>query len=715
MAGSGRRPGGRSGAVLMLDTQGRSVEELRDSTADELGAQLNEAAARTRIAPIVWIGFVVLLFVAPVVWVVLAVPLILAAIWLQLRDRARRSVVVFYEVSGEASAWFEAVAAADEVVAGAAKLWRQQASGALVTTHQRKANGGASSLTKREGLQHSIDGPSVLKTNVRVPTFVCGNASLTFLPDRVLVADKAHHATFAYSDVSIVFTTTRFIEDGTVPRDARQVGTTWRYTNVNGGPDRRYKGNGQLPIMEYGVLAVTSHTGLKWIIQISRSDAAGAFADVLRRRPIHPSPPVSTPVPLAPRQVTPPRHLAPLEPQLPPAPPAAPPQPTMPRTPAAQVRSRERRHATVPLAAPQQAGQLFCYASSQGEYAVPERFALIDLETTGFSPDTGDRAIEIAIAVCGPDGRIMDEYATLLNPDGRDTGPVHVHGVTNDAVADAPRFRDVLGEIIPRINGSVIVAHNAAFEERFLLSEFAHAGVRTALMPALCTLWLARQTMDLPNHRLATLRRIAGIPDHDAHTALGDVRGLAALLPGMLTRYAPLRISAPPVNWTFPQPMRAPITRAANLRQGQDGWMSSLLSRLPISAAEATDAQSQHYLDALTDALDDGKIIGREVKHLAHLAGKAGMGAQQVQNLNERFLELMREAAFEDDVLTSGELTAMNKAAAALGVPAYFDDLRPTGATGPALPSPSTPTTKVRRCGHCRRPGHYRPKCPDLV
>ena len=86
---------------------------------------------------------------------------------------------------------------------------------------------------------------------------------------------------------------------------------------------------------------------------------------------------------------------------------------------------------------------------------------MIDVETTGFSPAAGDRIIEIAIARVDRRGRIEDEFATLLNPEGRDTGAVFVHGITNDAVVDAPRFADITGDVLSRLDGCVLVAHNA--------------------------------------------------------------------------------------------------------------------------------------------------------------------------------------------------------------------------------------------------------------
>lgn len=86
-------------------------------------------------------------------------------------------------------------------------------------------------------------------------------------------------------------------------------------------------------------------------------------------------------------------------------------------------------------------------------------------------PAKGDRVIEIAVARVDASGRIEDEYATLINPEGRDTGPVFVHGISNGAVRNAPLFADVAGDVLARLEGAVVVAHNAVFEERFLAAE----------------------------------------------------------------------------------------------------------------------------------------------------------------------------------------------------------------------------------------------------
>nr|WP_277627979.1 exonuclease domain-containing protein [Arsenicicoccus dermatophilus] len=372
----------------------------------------------------------------------------------------------------------------------------------------------------------------------------------------------------------------------------------------------------------------------------------------------------------------------------------------------------------------------FGYAEHGGPREHSGPFAIVDVETTGFAADQDDRVIEVAVARVDATGRIEDEWATLVNP-RRDTGPVFIHHITDEAVAGAPTFEEIADELLARLEGAVVVAHNASFDERFLRAELARAGYAGLRAPALCSLWLSRRTLDTPNHKLGTLGRHYGCAAVDAHSALGDVRTVARLLPIMLDRHGET------LTFPFDPYVHTPsgggstrvVTRAATLRKGEVGWMSTLLDRLPLTANDITDDVAARYLDALSAAMEDGRIVGEEAKLLARIAGQGGLGAGQVRALNERFLEGLREAAFEDDVLTRDELRALTRAADALGATGYFADLTPSSPSpslddtrasepaGPAAPvvAPAPAERKVRRCGYCRQPGHYRPRCPELA
>jgi hypothetical protein len=121
----------------------------------------------------------------------------------------------------------------------------------------------------------------VLATNIAVPSLHARRRSLYFLPDRILIRDGRQYADLPYVACRVTGTTTRFIETGRVPGDAQRVGTTWKYVNKGGGPDRRYKNNPKLPIMQYGQLTFTAHTGFNFIWQTSNATAAPALSTAI--------------------------------------------------------------------------------------------------------------------------------------------------------------------------------------------------------------------------------------------------------------------------------------------------------------------------------------------------------------------------------------------------------------------------------------------------
>ncbi|MFD2094045.1 3'-5' exonuclease [Blastococcus deserti] len=323
-------------------------------------------------------------------------------------------------------------------------------------------------------------------------------------------------------------------------------------------------------------------------------------------------------------------------------------------------------------------GGLFQYGGDASGLPVEAPYAVLAIETTGLSPAKGDRIVEIAVVRVDARGRVEDEYATLIDP-GRDVGPLFVHGIANSDVLDAPTFEEVAGEVLARMEGAVVVAHNAAFVERFLAAELARMDVALPLNPALCALWLARRTMRTPDSRLPTLARAAGVPADDAHTARADARTVAALLPRLLGG-----MGTPPRYLTglraLPELHRgaAPRIRAGEPRTGGDGWLASMVARLPRSVVEAPQADAQRYLDALVLALAEGRIVGGEAQHLLRLGGSAGLGAEQVLALHRRCLDHLRATALEGVILTTAELRQLKTVASGLGLADFFDDLRPT-------------------------------------
>ncbi|HQZ18678.1 MAG TPA: 3'-5' exonuclease, partial [Vicinamibacteria bacterium] len=155
-------------------------------------------------------------------------------------------------------------------------------------------------------------------------------------------------------------------------------------------------------------------------------------------------------------------------------------------------------------------------------------FAVVDVETTGFSPRLHDRVVEVAV-VRLEHGKPVEEYTTLVNP-GRDVGPTHVHGISGSHVRSAPVFEEIAGDVARLINGAVLVAHNLRFDRQFLDAEFARVTDKWPVHPGVCTLELAYSfDRGEASRKLEDCCDRHGIQLDSAHTALCDARATAAL------------------------------------------------------------------------------------------------------------------------------------------------------------------------------------------
>lgn len=159
-----------------------------------------------------------------------------------------------------------------------------------------------------------------------------------------------------------------------------------------------------------------------------------------------------------------------------------------------------------------------------------DNLIVFDFETTGLSPDMGDRAIEIG-AVLIENGKITDRFQQIMNPGIRI--PLFIEnltGITNAMVKTARDNSAVMAEFYEFIAGHNLVAHNASFDERFLRAEFRRIKKYYASGIA-CSLLAARRIFQhAPNHQLATLAQYKNLPtDGNYHRALADAEVTAHL------------------------------------------------------------------------------------------------------------------------------------------------------------------------------------------
>ncbi|MEE8395633.1 MAG: exonuclease domain-containing protein [bacterium] len=160
------------------------------------------------------------------------------------------------------------------------------------------------------------------------------------------------------------------------------------------------------------------------------------------------------------------------------------------------------------------------------------RFVVLDTETTGLEPMGGDEVISLG-AVVVYRGHVLagETFDRLVNP-GRPVKPSaqRVHGLSDDRLRGSPPIDEVLPEFLHFAHGSVLVAHNAAFDMAFL-RRAADRSDLSLTHPVLDTMLLsALLHPHQPSHSLDALLARYGLPVSNRHSALGDALMTAELL-----------------------------------------------------------------------------------------------------------------------------------------------------------------------------------------
>jgi DNA polymerase-3 subunit epsilon len=108
------------------------------------------------------------------------------------------------------------------------------------------------------------------------------------------------------------------------------------------------------------------------------------------------------------------------------------------------------------------------------------RQIVLDTETTGLNPRTGDRVIEVGCVELVNRMLTGNNFHVYINPE-RDSeeGALAVHGLTTEFLSDKPRFHDIAEDLRAYIQGAEVIIHNAPFDLGFLNHEFARLGLPT--------------------------------------------------------------------------------------------------------------------------------------------------------------------------------------------------------------------------------------------
>ncbi len=260
-------------------------------------------------------------------------------------------------------------------------------------------------------------------------------------------------------------------------------------------------------------------------------------------------------------------------------------------------------------------------------------YAILDIETTGGSPKA-EKITEIAIYF--HDGeKIVDEWSTLINPEKNIPAFITgLTGITNEMVADAPRFYEIAKELVQRTEGHIVVGHNVNFDYGFIKSEFNRLGYEYK-RDTLCTVKLSKQI--IPGYKSYSLGKLCnelGIKINDRHRAAGDAFATVKLFDLLKARSG--------MNGSTLDPFTGPAQKYKNLN-----------GNLSVEDIEALPekAGTYYFYDEQNTLLYIGKSKNIRKRVLSHLGNNEG----------KRSIEMRERIASISFELTGSELIALLK------------------------------------------------------
>ncbi|RUM68039.1 MAG: 3'-5' exonuclease [Sulfurospirillum sp.] len=157
-----------------------------------------------------------------------------------------------------------------------------------------------------------------------------------------------------------------------------------------------------------------------------------------------------------------------------------------------------------------------------------ETYCIVDIETNGNSP-VKNQIIELG-AIKYKNGEIVDRFETYVYADYIPQAIVRLTNIEQSDLANAPSLKKVLHDFKLFLADNVFVAHNVKFDYNFISTSLKTVGLEELLNRKLCTVDLARKTIDTEKHGLAHLRDFLEIDTGEHHRAYADALSAAKVL-----------------------------------------------------------------------------------------------------------------------------------------------------------------------------------------
>ncbi|NJN77997.1 MAG: GIY-YIG nuclease family protein [Saprospiraceae bacterium] len=238
-------------------------------------------------------------------------------------------------------------------------------------------------------------------------------------------------------------------------------------------------------------------------------------------------------------------------------------------------------------------------------------YAIIDIETTGVKPG-GDRITEVAVVLYDGE-KIVDSYQSLINPEcSIPPNITQITGITNQMVADAPKFFEIAKDLVEITKGAIFVAHNVSFDYGFIREEFARLGY-SYRRKQLCTVRLSK--LVFPGRRrynLDAMIDMLGIDVQRRHRAMDDTMATVKLLEAILAQQ------------TAEESIANLVNRGVNASKLPPNFTMEQLHALP------EDCGVYYFHNQNNEVIYVGKSINIKKRIMEHFAAKTAK-AQKMQ------------------------------------------------------------------------------------
>ena len=299
--------------------------------------------------------------------------------------------------------------------------------------------------------------------------------------------------------------------------------------------------------------------------------------------------------------------------------------------------------------------------------------AIIDFETTGLNAGV-DRVVEVSVVRIEPEQKPELVLDTLINPQRR-MGATDIHGITEEDIADAPRFEEIAGNFVRGLYGCVIAAYNVYFDIGFLEYELDKAGLRYS-PPYLCLMYM-RPMIGLGNRcSLDDACRFHCIEYSKKHQASADALAgarlwnlyMGAIKERKIRTYKELTTLK---SYKFIQSFgRDPLTPPAADSLKSTTRLKS--RRIPVEAEAAPTIISRQgalysYWEALKAVIADQEATDEEIAYLTKKKRELGLATEEIRSLHSRAFADLISQSIEDRAVDDNECQRLRQLYQCLG------------------------------------------------